>query len=117
GYGGEMNRTPVAQLCAVSMLLSACAMTKVPAPVISLDEPVPAQAEPIAEPTKPIEVVKIPEPLPLPGQLQPVLPPPPMTEPNNVSARVAKANEEARVPPRGDGYVNAIQVWPYAEGA
>ena len=31
--------------------------------------------------------------------------------------RVAQANDEARVAPTRDGYLNAIQVWPYSEGA
>src|SRR5206468_8232718 len=29
----------------------------------------------------------------------------------------SKANEEARVAPARDGFINAIQVWPYADGA
>ena len=32
-------------------------------------------------------------------------------------ARVAQANQEARVAPTREGYLNAIQVWPYSEGA
>jgi len=31
--------------------------------------------------------------------------------------RVEQANAEARVTPTPEGYVNAIQVWPYSEGA
>jgi P-type conjugative transfer protein TrbG len=30
---------------------------------------------------------------------------------------VSRANAEARIAPTREGYVNAIQVWPYAEGA
>ena len=60
------------------------------------------------------------EPLPLPAQLK-VL----STEAETKAApesidervRVARANLEARVAPSREGYVNAIQVWPYADGA
>ena len=31
--------------------------------------------------------------------------------------RVSRANAEARVAPTREGYVNAIQVWPYSDGA
>jgi type IV secretion system protein VirB9 len=31
--------------------------------------------------------------------------------------RVARANDEARVAPSREGYVNAIQVWPFTDGA
>ena len=57
--------------------------------------------------------------MPLPAQLKPLVPKRPL-RPRNRSdprERVAKANDEARVSPTRDGYINAIQVWPYAEGA
>lgn len=111
-----MKRTSARAALVMTLLLSGCASTKVPPPVISLDEPV-VQAEPIPEPAKPIEVVKVPEPLPLPGQLQPVAPPSARVESDDPSTRVTKANREARVAPATDGFVNAIQIWPYAEGA
>jgi P-type conjugative transfer protein TrbG len=65
-----------------------------------------------------VEVVEIPKPLPLPGQLKAmpggrVLGP----EPKNPTDRVAKANEAARVQPTRNGYINAVQVYPYATGA
>src|SRR5690606_2679360 len=85
---------------------------------ISLDEPV--QAQPLPEPPAPAEVVAIPEPLPLPGQLKP-LPDTeeakPAPEPVDETVRVSRANAEARVAPTREGYVNAIQVWPYSDGA
>jgi type IV secretion system protein VirB9 len=67
-------------------------------------------------------VVAIPEPLPLPAQLKPV---PliadsvqsPTAPPAGPRERVSQANDEARVAPAREGYLNAIQVWPYAEGA
>ncbi|HID8535845.1 TPA: P-type conjugative transfer protein TrbG [Stenotrophomonas maltophilia] len=38
-------------------------------------------------------------------------------EPADEKIRVSRANAEARVAPTRDGYVNAIQVWPYTDGA
>jgi type IV secretion system protein VirB9 len=101
-----------------AVLIAGCATKPAPPPEIRLDAPIAAQ--PAAVPAKPIEVVSVPEPLPLPDQLKPPVedreywPPP---ESANVPDRVAQANKEARVAPTREGYVNAIQVWPYAEGA
>jgi type IV secretion system protein VirB9 len=70
------------------------------------------------EPKPPVRYVEVPTPLPLPGQLKPVgkeadkkkdaRPP---------SERVTGANAAARVEPVKDGYINAIQVYPYSKGA
>jgi type IV secretion system protein VirB9 len=65
------------------------------------------------EPPKPVQVVEVPKPLPLPGQLEP-LPPPDKRSP---TVRVADANKEALQEPARDGYINAIQVYPFTEGA
>jgi type IV secretion system protein VirB9 len=103
------------------IVATGCATQEKPPPVIALDEPEAVVAQKIPEPPKPIEVVAIPEPLPLPAQLQPaptaVEQPSAPQEPADEATRVSRANEEARVPPTREGYVNAIQVWPYAEGA
>ncbi len=100
------------------LALAGCATQGKPPPTISLDEPV--QAQPLPEPPAPVEVVAIPEPLPLPGQLKP-LPDTeeakPAPEPADETVRVSRANAEARVGPTREGYVNAIQVWPYSDGA
>lgn len=86
--------------------------------MIALDEPVEAQRLP--EPPKPIEVVEVPKPLALPAQLKPL----PETQPSKRAkesaderVRVSRANREARVAPSREGYINAIQVWPYSDGA
>jgi len=50
--------------------LSGCATQGKPPPVISLDEPVQAQLLP--EPPAPVEVVAVPEVLPIPAQLKPL---------------------------------------------
>lgn len=105
-------------LMASTVLFSGCATQGKPPPSISLDEPVQAQALPVVP--KPVEVVSVPEPWPLPGQLMPV----PGTadakaspEPTDEKLRVSRANAEARIAPTREGYVNAIQVWPFTDGA
>ncbi|MEE9873807.1 MAG: P-type conjugative transfer protein TrbG [Delftia lacustris] len=41
----------------------------------------------------------------------------PAPEPVDEKVRVSRANTEARVAPTREGYVNAIQVWPFTDGA
>ena len=98
--------------------LAGCATSGKPPPAISLDQPV--EAEPLPVLPKPIEVVVVPKPLPLPGQLKP-LPDAsdtkPAPKPASVRTRIEQANAEARMAPTREGYVNAIQVWPYSDGA
>nr|WP_315425880.1 P-type conjugative transfer protein TrbG [uncultured Albidiferax sp.] len=105
-------------LVLLTVLATGCGTQGKPPPSIALDEPIQAQALP--EPPKPIEVVAVPEVLPMPAQMKPL----PKRgeaqstpEPNDEKARVARANAEARVAPTREGYVNAIQVWPYTDGA
>jgi type IV secretion system protein VirB9 len=112
---------PSFRFCVLPLMLvtlAGCATQGKPPPRISLDEPV--QAQPLPEPPAPVEVVAMPEPLPLPGQLKP-LPETedaePVSEPADETVRVSRANAEARVAPTREGYVNAIQVWPYSDGA
>lgn len=100
------------------LALSGCATQGTPPPAISLDDAV--QAQPLPEPPKPVEVVPVPEVLPMPAQLKPL----PETgeaettpEPADETVRVSTANEEARMAPTREGYVNAIQVWPFTDGA
>lgn len=61
-------------------------------------------------------IVAIPEPLPLPGQLMPVEPPS-RPEPRDPTSRITAANAAARVEPARDGFINAVQSYPYTEGA
>ena len=112
---------PTLRICVFPLTLLAlagCATQGKPPPSISLDEPVAAELLP--EPPSPVEVVAVPEPLALPAQLKPL----PDTdagkstpEPADETVRVSRANAEARVAPTREGYVNAIQVWPYSDGA
>ena len=104
-------------LLASTILFTGCATQGKPPPTISLDEPV--QAQPLPEPPAPVEVVAVPEVLPMPAQLKPLpeagdAKPP---EPADEKVRVSRANAEARVAPTREGYVNAIQVWPFTDGA
>ena len=75
------------------------------------------QALPEPEPAKPVEVVEVPKPLPLPGQLKPV--PSKKSDDGKIPPKqaVAKANQAARIEPTRAGYINAIQVYPWTEGA
>jgi len=71
-------------------------------------------------------IVAIPVPLPLPGQIKqfPQASPPhaagrsrPSQRPPAPRDRVGAANDAARVEPDRTGFVNAIQLFPYADGA
>ena len=100
------------------LVLAGCATQGKPPPAISLDEPV--QAQPLPEPPKPVEVVEVPTVLPMPAQLKPlpeVDEAQPAPEPADETVRVSRANAEARIAPTREGYVNAIQVWPFTDGA
>jgi len=63
-------------------------------------------------------VVELAKPLPLPDQLKPVpgarTAPPEAADPR---VRVAKANGAARIQPTAAGYINAVQVYPFSDGA
>jgi P-type conjugative transfer protein TrbG len=93
--------------------LAACAPQT---PQISYDDP----AANHAEPPKPVTIVQMPELLPLPGQLK-RLPrgarPTSAPEPRDPARRVQLANAAASVKPTRAGYINAIQVYPYSDGA
>ena len=99
-----------------SVALGACSTTTKP-PAISYDD-TPKPAVLTIDPPKPVQIVELPRPLPLPGQLKP-LPadrtmPPDATDPRT---RVEQANDAARVQPSGADYINAIQVYPFSDGA
>jgi len=97
------------------VVTTGCASRNAPPPAIALEEPVAAQQ--MAEPPKPVEVVAIPQPLALPSQLKPLPKPVRQSEPAAPEASVSRANDEARIAPTREGYLNAIQVWPFSEGA
>jgi len=110
-----MRTLPLATLLLISASLGACSTWKPPA--ISYDD-TPRQAVLQPDPPKSVRVVELPKLLPLPGQLKPI--PGVRTAPHDEAdphARVDQANGAARVQPTRAGYINAIQVYPYSDGA
>ncbi len=99
-----------------SVSLGACSSAWKP-PEIKYDD-TPRQAVLQPDPPKPVQIVELPKPLPLPGQLKPL--PGAKTapaDPADPHARVEAANGAARVQPTRAGYINAMQVYPFSEGA
>jgi type IV secretion system protein VirB9 len=107
-----------AALAVLVAALAGCATRGTPPPEIALDDPSVAVSQPVEvpEPPKPVEIVPVPQLLPLPGQLKSI-DDKAAPEPANPAARINQANREARMTPTRDGFINAIQVWPYSEGA
>jgi len=95
--------------------LAGCATAEKP-PEISYDDAAPAVRT--VDPPAPVKVVELPKVLPLPGQLKPVgkddKPSPELPDP---AARVNEANAAARMQPVRNGFINAIQVYPFVDGA
>jgi type IV secretion system protein VirB9 len=104
---------------AVLLGLAGCSLpVKVPEiPVLEKQDFAPAQAE--KEPGEPPRApVEIPVPLPLPGQLKPVeAPADPPKDATSPTEQIDQANDSARIEPVKEGYINAIQNYPYTEGA
>ena len=104
------------------------ASTVLASPTQAKDQPAaPATPNEVAQaPQSKPSIVAIPVPLPLPGQLQSLprrIPPhaagrsrPSQSRPT-LRDRVGAAMEAARVQPERTGFLNAIQVFPYTEGA
>lgn len=99
-----------------ALALAACA-GKVPPPTIRYDNSDFRAAVLQPAPPKPVRIVTVPQPLPLPGQLQPL--PSAQTHEAKLSPaqRVVAANKAALLEPTRHGYINAIQVYPLVEGA
>lgn len=94
--------------------LAGCAKKYIP-PEIDYDDAAPAVLT--ADPVGPVKVVELPKPLPLPGQLKPVNAEKAKAEPVDPKARISAANEAARIQPVRDGFINAVQVYPFSSGA
>ena len=104
----------LATLLVTSVCLGACS-TWTP-PTIHYDDS-PHQAVVQPDPPKPVQIVEVPQPLPLPGQLKPLHAAKFVHEPSDPRVRVAKANAAARIQPTRAGYINAVQVYPFSDGA
>lgn len=111
----SIYRTALPALLLTVSALGGCAIPLKPPPEISYDDAQPAMLE--ADPLKPVEVVELPKLLPLPGQLKPVYGSRSKPEAGDPRQRVEKANAAARIQPTRNGYINAVQVYPFAPGA
>ena len=98
-----------------SASLAACSSAWKP-PEIKYDD-TPRQAVLQPDPPKPIQIVELPKPLPLPGQLKPLSGPKSQPDSADPHARVEEANGAARIQPTRAGYINAMQVYPFSDGA
>jgi len=110
-----MRRPILILLLLGSASLAGCAHYK--PPEIAYDD-TPKPAVLAADPPKPVQIVQVPQPLPLPGQLKPL--PGGRTaapEPADPRTRVELANRAARMQPTRAGYLNAVQVYPFSDGA
>ena len=94
--------------------LGGCAHPFIP-PDINYDSAMPAKLT--ADPPAPIKIVELPKLLPLPGQLKPLDGGKPTPEAADPAIRVNQANAAARVQPVRNGFINAVQVYPYSAGA
>ncbi|MGL3821297.1 P-type conjugative transfer protein TrbG [Sphingopyxis sp. R3-92] len=111
----HIHRAAVAMLISVSTIGMASVGNARPASK-PVDVPIAIAADRLA-PERQVEIVSVPQPLPLPGQLKPMPSSLPLPEPTDPGRRVNAANAAARVEPSQDGYLNAIQQYPYADGA
>ena len=111
-------------LVAIALTAAACATT-VRVPEVPIVDGIPfKEAIREADPKPAVKIVEVPKPLPLPGQLKPVPEKKDKTkddkqpkEEKQPKDRVKEANAVARIEPVKDGYINAIQVYPYTKGA
>jgi type IV secretion system protein VirB9 len=102
----------------VVLAVGGCA-TRVQVPEIPIpDSPALSAAKREPEPERAVEYVEVPKPLPLPGQLKPIPKKLERTADDKPPKdRIVGANAAARIEPIKDGYINAIQVYPYTKGA
>lgn len=106
-----LTRVLLLSLAPLSMAAAVNAQT----PSAKADQPA-ASASSQATSRK-VEIITIPTPLPLPGQLKPIEAPMPRSQPRDPRIRVGAANAAARVEPDRATWLNAIQQFPYADGA
>lgn len=107
-------RSAISALTITVVGLGGCAQKFLP-PDIAYDDIAPAVQ--LSDPPSPVEVVEVPKPLPLPGQLKPVLNAKSTPEAKDPKERIAVANAAARVQPVRNGFINAVQVYPFSSGA
>jgi P-type conjugative transfer protein TrbG len=110
-----MRIPPLTLALVASVSLAACSSAWKP-PEISYDD-TPRPAVLLPDPPKSKQIVQVPKPLPLPGQLKQLPGSKAVPDPADPYARVEEANGAARVQPTRAGYINAMQVYPYSDGA
>ena len=111
---------PRSSACALvaTLAVGACATPGEVPEIPILDSPAFTAAKREPDPKKNVEYIEVPKPLPLPGQLKPVTKTTDKPKDERLpKERVAGANAAARIEPVKDGYINAIQVYPYTKGA
>ncbi|MEY9171984.1 hypothetical protein ABIF15_003216 [Bradyrhizobium elkanii] len=113
--GDTSPRKPAfAALLMVASALGGCAHNFIP-PDINYDSAEPATLT--VDPPPPVKIVELPKPLPLPGQLKPLAAGKRVPEAADPKVRVKQANAAARVQPVRNGFINAVQVYPFSGGA
>ncbi|GHH24132.1 P-type conjugative transfer protein TrbG [Sphingomonas glacialis] len=113
--GISFGASKMISLLAGTAALAGCATPSIKPPAIRYDDAVPAVKA--VEPPAKVEVVAIPTPLPLPGQLKPLFAPGGQSDVSDPKIRVGAANAAARIQPVRDGFLNAIQQYPWSDGA
>ncbi|MFZ5676721.1 MAG: P-type conjugative transfer protein TrbG [Pseudomonadota bacterium] len=104
-------------LLSTALTLSACASKDTASTFADKDF---KEAVVVPDPPKEVKVVERAKPLPLPGQLKKVdakKTKSPEDEFDDPRMRVDEANAAAKLEPKKSGYINAIQVYPFTQGA
>jgi P-type conjugative transfer protein TrbG len=114
GGSAAFRKIGLATLLISATALTGCASKFIP-PEINYDSAAPAKLS--IDPPPPIKIVELPKLLPLPGQLKPLDLGKPAPEAADPAVRVNQANAAARVQPVRNGFINAVQVYPYSAGA
>jgi type IV secretion system protein TrbG len=114
GANAAFRKAGLATLLMSVTALGGCAHNFIP-PDINYDSAAPAKLT--VEPPAPIKIVELPKLLPLPGQLKPIDGGKPTPEAADPAVRVNQANAAARVQPIRNGFINAVQVYPFSGGA
>lgn len=119
-----MTRPSCLLLLFSTTVIAGCATTATSAPApetVSATTEIPAESPATDSavalgPPHPL-VVEVPVPLPLPGQLKPLTASVRTAEPASPATRILQANAAARMEPVRNGFINAMQVWPFVDGA
>lgn len=109
-----LRRGLLPALLASGVLIQGCALARTHHPRPNLAAAVPAAKA--ADPVSTI-VVAVPTPLPLPGQLKPLVPTAAHPDRGDPRSRIVAANAAARVEPVPEGFLNAIQQYAWTDGA